>query len=130
MKVLVELFQKLAQWRARSPPRPPQSIEKRGTLFCANIRLPLCEFACANSLCKRKFESLAFSFVRQTRVAICNERTARVSFHFAPPSCKRKATKEFVQIHKLYAFGLHSQTNEKKKFFHWSKSYAFFRVNK
>ena len=27
MKVLVKLFQKLAQWRARSPPRTPQSAK-------------------------------------------------------------------------------------------------------
>ncbi|MBQ7346778.1 MAG: hypothetical protein IJW55_02380, partial [Clostridia bacterium] len=27
LKVLVELFQKLAQWRARSPPRAPQSAK-------------------------------------------------------------------------------------------------------
>jgi hypothetical protein len=35
MKVLIKLFQKFSQWRARSPPRPPQRAKSLyGVSFC------------------------------------------------------------------------------------------------
>jgi len=60
---LVKLFQKLAQWRLRKPPRPPQR---------------------AKSPIRR------FFLLTQIRVAICNERIARISFHLRLLLAKKK----------------------------------------